>query len=118
MSLTANRAWKFNIPHSFGVHHAMTPDPYRGLWGRNDVDAGKKYAADVKNLIDYGTSGRVAAFIAESIQGVGGCIIFPDGYLKHAYEHVRAAGSLCIADEARRDLVEPERTTGDLKCRT
>src|SRR6266480_7457383 len=101
MSLTANRAWKFNIPHSFGVHHAMTPDPYRGLWGRNDVDAGKKYAADVKNLIDYGTSGRVAAFIAESIQGVGGCIIFPDGYLKHAYEHVRAAGGLCIADEVQ-----------------
>ena len=63
MSLTANRAWKFNIPHSFGVHHAMTPDPYRGLWGRHDVDAGKKYAADMKNLIDYGTSGRVAAFI-------------------------------------------------------
>src|SRR2546430_5432987 len=101
MSLTANRAWKFNIPHSFGVHHAMTPDPYRGLWGRNDVDAGKKYAADVKNLIDYGTSGRVAAFIAESIQGVGGCIIFPDGYLKHAYEHIRAAGGLCIADEVQ-----------------
>ena len=64
MSLTANRAWKFNIPHSFGVHHAMTPDPYRGLWGRDDVDAGKKYAADVKNLIDYGTSGRVAAIYA------------------------------------------------------
>jgi alanine-glyoxylate transaminase/(R)-3-amino-2-methylpropionate-pyruvate transaminase len=101
MGLTANRAWKFNIPHSFGVHHAIAPDPYRGLWDRDDVDAGKKYAADVKNLIDYGTSGRVAAFIAESIQGVGGCIVFPDGYLKHAYEHVRAAGGLCIADEVQ-----------------
>jgi alanine-glyoxylate transaminase/(R)-3-amino-2-methylpropionate-pyruvate transaminase len=101
MSLTANCAWKFNIPHSFGVHHAMMPGPYRGLWGRDDVDATKKYAADVKNLIDYGTSGRVAGFIAESIQGVGGCIVFPDGYLKHAYEHVRAAGGLCIADEVQ-----------------
>ena len=101
MGLTGNRAWKFNIPHSFGVHHAITPDPYRGLWGRDDVDAGKKYAADVKNLIDYGTSGHVAAFIAESIQGVGGCIVFPDSYLKHAYEHVRAVGGLCIADEVQ-----------------
>ena len=55
----------------------------------------------MKNLIDYGTSGRVAAFIAESIQAVGGCIVFPDGYLKHAYEHVRAAGGLCIADEVQ-----------------
>ena len=101
MGLTGNRAWKFNIPHSFGVHHAITPDPYRGLWKRDDVDAGKKYALDVKNLIDYGTSGHVAAFIAESIQGVGGCIVFPDSYLKHAYEHVRAVGGLCIADEVQ-----------------
>src|SRR4026207_1934886 len=101
MGLTGNRAWKFNIPHSFGVHHAITPDPYRGLWDRDDVDAGKKYALDVKNLIDYGTSGHVAAFIAESIQGVGGCIVFPDSYLKHAYEHVRAAGGLWLADEVQ-----------------
>src|SRR6266513_3532046 len=78
MGLTGNRAWKFNIPHSFGVHHAMTPDPYRGVWKRDDVDAGKKYALDVRNLIDYVTSGHVAAFIAESIQGVGGCIVFPE----------------------------------------
>src|SRR5207244_10995024 len=55
----------------------------------------------VKNLIDLATSGQVAAFIAEASQGVGGCIVFPDGYLKHAYEHVRAVGGLCIADEVQ-----------------
>src|ERR1700731_3373150 len=101
MGTTGNRAWKFNVPHSFGVHHAMTPDPYRGLWGRDDADAGKKYAADVKNLIDFATPGQVAAFIAESIQGVGGCVVFPEHYLKHAYEHVHAAGGVCVADEVQ-----------------
>lgn len=101
MGLTAHRTWKFNVPHSFGVHHAVTPDPYRGAWNRQDTDAGKNFAADVKSLIDYATSGQVAAFIAESIQGVGGCVVFPDGYLKHAYEHVRAAGGVCIADEVQ-----------------
>src|SRR5438309_7030115 len=101
MGTTGNRAWKFNVPHSFGVHHAITPDPYRGLWGRGDADAGKKYAADVKNLVDFATPGQVAAFIAESIQGVGGCVVFPDNYFKHAYEHVRAAGGVCIADEVQ-----------------
>ncbi len=101
MGLTAHRTWKFNVPHSFGVHHAITPDPYRGLWRRDDADAGKKYAADVKNLLDFATSGQVAGFIAESIQGVGGCVVFPDGYLKYVYEHVRAAGGLCIADEVQ-----------------
>ena len=89
------------MPHSFGVHHAAVPDPYRGPHGRNDPDAGKKYAADVKQLIDFATSGQVAGFIAESIQGVGGVVVFPDGYLKHAYEHVRAAGGVCIADEVQ-----------------
>ncbi len=101
MGLTAHSTWKFNVPHSFGVHHAIAPDPFRGHWGRNDPEAGKNYAADVKSVIDYATSGRVAGFIAESIQGVGGCIVFPDGYLKHAYEHVRAAGGVCIADEVQ-----------------
>ena len=101
MGLTAHRTWKFNVPHSFGVHHAITPDPYRGPWGRDVADAARKYAADVKNLLDFATSGQVAGFIAESIQGVGGCVVFPDGYLKYAYEHVRAAGGLCIADEVQ-----------------
>ena len=101
MGLTSHRTWKFNVPHSFGVHHAIAPDPYRGAWGRDDIDAGKNYAADVKNLLDFATSGQVAAFIAESIQGVGGCVVFPDDYLKHAYEQVRSAGGLCIADEVQ-----------------
>ena len=101
MGLTAHRTWKFNVPHSFGVHHAIAPDPYRGAWGRDDADAGKKYAADVKSLLDFATSGQVAAFIAESIQGVGGCVVFPDGYLKQVYEYVRGAGGLCIADEVQ-----------------
>src|SRR5207249_5130319 len=101
MGTTGNRGWKFNVPHSFGVHHAITPDPYRGMWGCADADAGKKYAADLKSLIDFATPGQVAAFIAESIQGVGGCVVFPENYLKHVYEYVRAAGGVCIADEVQ-----------------
>jgi alanine-glyoxylate transaminase/(R)-3-amino-2-methylpropionate-pyruvate transaminase len=101
MGLTAQSTWKFNVPHSFGVHHAIAPDPYRGQWGRADPQAGQNFAADVKSLVDYATSGRVAGFIAESIQGVGGCVVFPDGYLQHAYQHVRAAGGVCIADEVQ-----------------
>ena len=101
MGLTAHRTWKFNVPHSFGIHHAIVADPYRGAWGRDDPEAGKNYAADVKNVLDYATSGQVAAFIAESIQGVGGVVVFPNGYLKNVYEHVRAAGGLCIADEVQ-----------------
>jgi alanine-glyoxylate transaminase/(R)-3-amino-2-methylpropionate-pyruvate transaminase len=101
MGLTSHHTWKFNVPHSFGVHHAVFPDRLRGPYGYDDPDAGPKYAADVQNLIEFGTPGRVAAFIAESIQGVGGAVVFPDGYLRAAYAHVRAAGGLCIADEVQ-----------------
>jgi len=101
MGLTAHSTWKYNYPHSFGIHHAVLADPYRGLWGRDDPEAGAKYAADIKNLIQHATPGRVAAFFAESIQGVGGSVVYPDGYLKHAYDHIRAAGGVCIADEVQ-----------------
>lgn len=101
LAVTAHSTWKFNVPHSFGVHHALAADPYRGPYGRDDAEAGRKFASDVKQLIDFATSGRVAGFIAESIQGVGGCVVFPDGYLKAVYGHVRAAGGVCIADEVQ-----------------
>ncbi len=42
MGLTAHHTWKFNVPHSFGVHHAITPDPYRGQWNRQDAGCGKE----------------------------------------------------------------------------
>jgi alanine-glyoxylate transaminase / (R)-3-amino-2-methylpropionate-pyruvate transaminase len=101
MAVTAHSSWKFNVPHSFGVHHAQAPYPYRGPFGYDDPAAGHKYAEDVKSLIDYATSGRVAGFIAESIQGVGGFVEFPEGYLREVYAHVRAAGGVCIADEVQ-----------------
>lgn len=101
LGLTAHSTWKFNTPHSFGIHHAIAPYPYRGPYGHDDPEAGRKYADDVKSLIDYATPGKIAAFIAESIQGVGGFVEFPPGYLQHAYAHVRAAGGLCIADEVQ-----------------
>ena len=101
MALTSHQTWKFNVPHNFGVQHALAPDTYRGPWGRTDAEAGKKYAADVQSLVQFGTSGRVAAFIAESIQGVGGTVVYPEGYLRHAYEHTHAADGVCIADEVQ-----------------
>lgn len=101
MSLTAHSTWKYNVPHSFGVHHALTPYAYRGAYGYEDPDAGQKYADDVKSLIDYATPGRVAGFIAESIQGVGGVVSYPADYLARVYNHVRAAGGVCIADEVQ-----------------
>jgi len=101
MGLTSLHTWKFNVPHGFGVQHAMMPDTYRGPYAKDDPEAGRKYADDVRNLIQFGSSGQIGGFIAESIQGVGGAIVYPAGYLRHVYSHVRGAGGVCIADEVQ-----------------
>lgn len=59
-------------PQGFGIHHAMNPDPYRGLFGAD----GPKYANDVAEIIQYCTSGRVAAFMAETIQVQCSTVLF------------------------------------------
>ncbi|MBG88309.1 MAG: aspartate aminotransferase family protein [Verrucomicrobiales bacterium] len=100
MGLTAHGTWKFGTPQGFGIHHALNPDPYRGPFA-DHADPASDYAQDVKQLIEFATPGRVAGFIAESIQGVGGAVVFPDGYLKQVYEIVREHGGLCIADEVQ-----------------
>jgi 4-aminobutyrate aminotransferase-like enzyme/Ser/Thr protein kinase RdoA (MazF antagonist) len=79
------------------------PDGYRGRFRYADADAGRHYANTIQRQIAtmLAQDRPPAAFIAESLGGVGGQIIPPPGYLQHAYEHVRAAGGLCIADEVQ-----------------
>jgi 4-aminobutyrate aminotransferase-like enzyme len=99
--------YKFDGPGGGGqpshIHKALNPDLYRGVYRYGDAQAGAKYAADVERLIAaLKTSDKgVAAFICETLLGVGGQIPLPPDYLKEVYRHVRAAGGLCIADEVQ-----------------
>ncbi len=101
MGVTALHTWKYPVSQGSGIHHALNPDTYRGPFGPDVPDVANKYAWDVKNLIEAATPGKVAGFIAETIQGVGGAVELPPGYLKAVYGHVRAAGGVCIADEVQ-----------------
>lgn len=85
------------------VHKAISPDLYRGEYRYGDAQAGEKYAADVQRIIDglQKENKGVAAFICETLLGVGGQIPLPDNYLKNVYAHVKAAGGICIADEVQ-----------------
>ncbi|XP_039779740.1 alanine--glyoxylate aminotransferase 2 homolog 1, mitochondrial-like isoform X1 [Panicum virgatum] len=96
IGLTGLQTWKYPIPQG-EIHHVMNPDPYRGTFG-SDAAA---YAKEVQEHITYGSSGRVAGFIAETFQGVGGAVELAPGYLKLAYDIVRKAGGVCIADEVQ-----------------
>ncbi|KAG2442564.1 hypothetical protein HXX76_002650 [Chlamydomonas incerta] len=97
MGTCGQHTWKQPMPQGFGYHHALNPDPYRGPYG----DDGERYAADVADLISGATPGRVAGFIAETIQGVGGTVPLATGYLPAVYKMVREAGGVCIADEVQ-----------------
>lgn len=96
IGLTALNTWKYPIPQG-EIHHVINPDPYRGVFGSD----ANKYAQDVQDHISYGTSGKVAGFIAETIQGVGGAVELAPGYLKQVYDIVSKAGGVCIADEVQ-----------------
>ncbi|MGC1483582.1 MAG: aminotransferase class III-fold pyridoxal phosphate-dependent enzyme [Candidatus Acidiferrum sp.] len=99
--------YKFDGPGGRGrkpwVHVAPIPDDYRGPYRRGDAGAGKKYAQHVIEILgDMRLEGRgVAAFIAETLPSVAGQIVFPAGYLAEAYQHIRAASGVCIADEVQ-----------------
>ena len=88
------------------VHVAPLPDVYRGRHRGSDPGPAAKYADDVQAIVaDAERAGPgIAGFIAESCPSVGGQIMLPAGYLSAVYQHVRAAGGVCIADEVQTGL--------------
>lgn len=96
-SLTGISGFRHNVPLLGGIHHLANPDPYRGVFG-DDTQA---YLDEVDRTIQFSTSGRLAGFIVEPIQGYGGIVELPAGYLKAATEKVRARGGVLIIDEVQ-----------------
>ena len=82
---------------------ALVPDEFRGRYRRDDPSRATLYAADVGEAFrQLDSEGHhPAAFLSESLLSCAGQIEPPQGYLTAAYEHARAAGALCIADEVQ-----------------
>ena len=85
------------------VRTAPIPDDYRGVYGREVMDRGTRYAMHVGEAFGSLSSNghEPAAFIAESILSCGGQIEPPAGYLEEAYRIARSRGAVCIADEVQ-----------------
>jgi alanine-glyoxylate transaminase/(R)-3-amino-2-methylpropionate-pyruvate transaminase len=101
MGLTSHSTWKFPVGGDGHVHHVVNPDPYRSPFTGTPEEIATQSANDIRELIRYSTPGKVAAFIAEPIQGVGGATSSAPNYLKEAYAITRANGGLCVADEVQ-----------------
>ena len=78
---------------------AFVPEPnqYRGIFGEGT----DPYLDEIDQTIRTATTGQIAGIFVESVQGYGGIIEMPKGYMSGAAERVRAAGGLYIADEVQ-----------------
>jgi 4-aminobutyrate aminotransferase len=100
MTLTGQSPWRLGPPEA-GVVHAVNAYCYRCPFGLEYPSCEVKCAQDIEQVIRTTTSGRVAALIAEPIQGVGGFITPPKEYFKIVTDIVRKYGGLFIADEVQ-----------------
>lgn len=101
MSLTGQSPWRGGGTHILGIKHALNPYCFRCPLKMTYPSCGVACAQDVEDAIKTTTSGRIAAFIAEPIQGVGGFITPPPEYFKMVHEIVKNFGGLFIADEVQ-----------------
>lgn len=94
MALTGQANWRHSTPYGQAVSFAEANYTYRGHDWKNCI-------VDLNETIRTGTSGKIAGFYAEPINGVGGVITPEPAYFPAAYELVKKAGGLFIADEVQ-----------------
>jgi 4-aminobutyrate aminotransferase len=112
MTATGHAPWKHAPSMVPGIVHAHAPYCYRCPFNLKPDSCAMECARDVEELIMTATSGRVAAFIAEPIMGVGGYITPPKDYFKVVTEIVRRYGGIFICDEVQTGWGR----TGDFWC--
>jgi alanine-glyoxylate transaminase / (R)-3-amino-2-methylpropionate-pyruvate transaminase len=100
--LTAHADWRPLPASQVGITHALSPYSYRCPF-RSPCDDScvEKFAHDLEEVILTTTNGQPAAFLAETIQGVGGYVVPPPGYFQAAAAVIRKYGGLFICDEVQ-----------------
>lgn len=103
MGITGQASWRATARSALDVSYAMNPHPSYSplLEGMSPERRAEACAEDLRNLIETSTAGHIAAFIAEPIQGVGGFIEHPEGYLRRVKEVLDEQGILFISDEVQ-----------------
>src|SRR5215467_4692817 len=101
MSLTGSGSWRLDGALQPGVVHAHNAYCYRCPFGLTYPSCEVKCAQDMEELIRTTTSGRVAGFIGEPIQGVGGFITPPKEYFQIVEKIIRNHGGIFISDEVQ-----------------
>jgi 4-aminobutyrate aminotransferase-like enzyme len=100
-SLTAHSSWRALPTKIPDIKHAVSPYCYRCPFGLSYPSCDVKCARDIEELIRTTTTGQIAGFLAEPIQGVGGFVTPPKEYFQIAVEIVRKYGGVFICDEVQ-----------------
>jgi alanine-glyoxylate transaminase/(R)-3-amino-2-methylpropionate-pyruvate transaminase len=93
--------WKILPAQVPGIVHAPAPYCYRCPFKLKYPECDLACAKDLKEVIETSTSGKIAAFMAEPIMGVGGYITPPKEYFKEAVAIIRQYGGVFICDEVQ-----------------
>ncbi|MFP4143484.1 MAG: aspartate aminotransferase family protein [Thermoplasmata archaeon] len=103
LSLTgqANRRRYDMGPYLSGVSFSPAPYCYRCPFDKTYPECDLSCARFLENVIDYSSSGDVAAFIAEPVLGEGGIIVPPPEYFTIVREILDERGIKFIADEVQ-----------------
>jgi len=102
IAVTGNRGWSPTSYSPLSVSWLQGGSRLRGpLAGLSDAEYTARGIADLEDALLTTTAGRVAALIAEPIQGVGGFCLPPDGYLGELWRIAKREGILWISDEVQ-----------------
>ena len=101
MTLTAQSPWRHWGEGVPGVKHTVNAYCYRCPFGLTYPSCEVKCAQDLEAMIQTTTNGKIAALIAEPIQGVGGFITPPKEFFPIVVETVRRYGGVFICDEVQ-----------------
>ncbi len=101
MTMTGNATWRLGGVPQPGIVHAHNAYCYRCPFGLTYPSCEVRCASDMDELIRTSTSGHIAAFIGEPIQGVGGFITPPKEYFQIVEKIVRNYGGIFISDEVQ-----------------
>ncbi len=101
MSLTGLSVWRTDPSPVGGVHFAPNAYCFRCPFRQRYPECDLACANEIETIIKTATSGQVAAFFAEPIQGNGGMITPPPGYFKRVKEILNAHNILLVIDEVQ-----------------
>ena len=101
MSLTAHAPWRLGNVFDGAIKHVRSPYYYRAPVAMSEADFLELCVGDLEELIATCTNGRIAAFMAEPIQGVGGFVVAPQEYFRRIAPIIKQAGGLLIIDEVQ-----------------